>query len=521
LTAGRRRFGRRVGVAYHREVIAAPRPLALALTLCACTSAGEDSETSAVTLGGTGVSTLTSGPSTTGSASETSTASASDGGTTTAADSTGTETGATDCTFCNGPNEACIDDVCVTTCEGQQPDPCGPAQVCDVISGECHAPADPCTLSGSYIACGPSSCGPGSVCNGQGECIPLAPCGAVDCLDDGTCWGAACTCERQSTCTTAPDVTALNGPFSTDIGDLEFADDCTAWMVTLRSGTDFVRRLATDGTLTEWAGVANLNMGEIKVLKALAPPPRIGPGTAEALCAAATNAGASGRLGQRPAAGVEGLGEVAITYTCCPTCGCFVDPPQGVARLVEADPNPLPIVIAALPTQGTGPFGNTPADAGPQGLTWGVDRVLYVGNSTANGELNSLDLDTGTQSLLAPLPARVTAGAAVSAAHNLLATEGGTLYLYNVETAQVATIGELGEDVTSLSHDAFSGIVYAGLRNLDVVAIRPFSADVQPFDTMPAAGRVAVSPDGQLWYVPLKIVAPAESISAWDLPDSL
>jgi hypothetical protein len=40
---------------------------------------------------------------------------------------------------------------------------------------------------------------------------------------------------------------------------------------------------------------------------------------------------------------------------------------------------PLPIVIVAQKTQGSGPFGSTAADAGPQGLTWGVDRVLYVG----------------------------------------------------------------------------------------------------------------------------------------------
>jgi len=69
-----------------------------------------------------------------------------------------------------------------------------------------------------------------------------------------------------------PDLDALNGSFSTEIVDLEFADDCTAWMATLRSGTDYVRRLETDGTVTEWAGVSNLDMGEIKVLKSLVVP---------------------------------------------------------------------------------------------------------------------------------------------------------------------------------------------------------------------------------------------------------
>lgn len=431
--------------------------------------------------------------------------------------------GSNDCTFCDGPNEACIDDVCVTTCQGQVPDPCPPGEVCDVISGECHAPSDPCTLAGPSIACGDASCGPGSVCDDQGGCIPLPPCGNVACLDDGQCWGIGCACERTTECAMPPDPAGLNGPFSVDIGDLEFADDCTAWMVTLRSGTDYVRRLELDGTLTEWAGVANLNMGEIKVLKALTPPAGISTGDPASLGTGADpGPGAPSRqLGTPPAQGIEGNGEVAITYTCCPTCGCFVDPPQGVARLITDDPNPLPIVIVAAPTQGTGPFGNTPADAGPQGLTWGDDRVLYVGNSSANGELNAVDLDSGMQAVLAPLPARVTAGAAISGAHNLFATEGGALHIYNVDTGLVSNIGIAADDVTALSHDAFSGIVYASLRNLDVVAIRPFAAQLTPFETMPAIGRVSVSPDGQLWYVPVDIVAPGQSITAWDLPDAL
>ena len=140
-------------------------------------------------------------------------------------------------------------------------------------------------------------------------------------------------------------------------------------MVTLRSGTDYVRKLTPEGDLTTWAGVANLNMGEIKVLKALVP--------------ASAPHGQPDALTTQQQSQVEGIGEVAITYTCCPTCGCFVDPPQGVARLDEENMmNPLPIIIAAMPTQGSGPFGNTPADAGPMGLTWGEDRVLYVGSST-------------------------------------------------------------------------------------------------------------------------------------------
>lgn len=430
------------------------------------------------------------------------------------------------CLFCDAPNQQCEGDQCVTTCQGQLPDPCGPAQVCDVMSGECRDPEAPCTVAGDSEPCDGRQCGPGSVCDGQGACIPVAPCGDVACLPTGECWGTFCACERTIDCT-PPAVDALNGPFAVEISGLEFADDCTAWMVTLRSGTDYVRRLTPDGTLTEWAGVSNLNMGEVKVLKAVTPPAGIMKGRPGDLTAAArphARRGDTDALAGAAAGGAEGIGEVAITYTCCSACGCFTDPPQGVARLVEDDPaNPLPLVIEAVITSGTGPFGAAVADSGPFGLTWGIDRVLYVGNSTANGDIVTADLDLGTQSALAPLTGRITAGAPVSAAHLLFAIEGGQVYRFNVNTLEAELLAELGDDVTSLSHDAFDGRVYAGLRSLDVVALRPHpggpGGTVEAFDVMPGRGRVAVSPDGQLWFSPVAYLE-ANAIFAWDLPDA-
>ena len=219
----------------------------------------------------------------------------------------------------------------------------------------------------------------------------------------------------------------------------DFADDCNAWMVTLRSGPDYVRRLTPAGVVTTWTGVANLNMGEVKVLRRLTIPQ-----LKHALPLADHPA---------PPKPVEGLGEVAITYTCCPSCGCQVNPPQGVARLDEMNVNnPLPIIIVAKATQGTGPFGNTAADAGPQGLTWGEDRVLYVGNSTANGEYNTANLDKMTQEVVNVFNARVTASAPISPVHLLVALDGGDLYRFNVLTKQADFALDLMANVTSLIH---------------------------------------------------------------------
>lgn len=423
--------------------------------------------------------------------------------------SEGSSTTGPSCGVCDEPNQECVDNQCITSCQGQDPDPCGPAQVCDVISGDCKDPADVCVLDGPSAACGPVTCGPGSVCDGVDTCLPIAPCAAVDCTQGGACWGIQCSCERVKDCVD-PALAALNGPFSKEIGGLDFADDCTAWMVTLRSGTDYLRRLKPDGTLSEWAGVANLNMGEVKVLRSLTIPQLTIP----------FPLGDVGAVDPPAPAPIEGLGEVAITYTCCAACGCQADPPQGVARLIEEDlVKPLPIVIVAKVTQGMGPFGDKGADAGPQGLTWGVDRVLYVGNSTMNGDFNSADLEMGTQEIEFNFADRVTAAAPVSPVHLVVGLIGGEVHRFNVLTKQAELLVDLDANITGFSHDNFTGQVYAGLSTLEIAVFDPFTGEVATFDQMPGKGRVTFSPSGTLYFSPVKYLFNG-TITSYDLPDA-
>jgi hypothetical protein len=414
----------------------------------------------------------------------------------------GATTSPSGCDDCSAPNQQCVDGECVTGCQGQDPDPCPMGQVCDVVSGECHAPDAACTLAGPSEPCDAHDCGPGSVCDGLGACVPVAPCAGVVCTDEGACWGLGCACERPIDCADPP-LEALNGPFSEKLMGMDFADDCTAYMVTLRDGTDYLRRLRPDGELTEWPGVSNLDMGEVKVLRRLTVPQlHVTPPVANGPVP--------------PPAPVEGLGEVAITYTCIG--GCDGDVPQGVARLVEEDlQNPLPIVIPATTTTGVGPFMAPVADAGPQGLTWGEDRVLYVGNSTANGEYNTADLAMGVAGIVTVFPARVNASAPVSPAHLLVALEGGAVHRYNVLTKQAEPLVELGAHVTSLSHDAFTGQVYVATSALEILVLDPWTGSFEVFAAMPGKGRAAVSPSGKLYFVPARYLEEG-SISSWDLP---
>ena len=452
----------------------------------------------------------------TGSATDTSSSSATESSDTqsTSDSSSSTDTDTTSDSSSSSTDTNTTSDSTDTGPSGCQGDPesCEPGTLCDVITGDCVLPDTPCALTGPSVDCEGQLCGPGSVCDDQGTCIPIAPCGQVTC-EGSQCWGDSCVCDRPITCTTAT-AEQLNGGFSTDIFGLDFADDCNAWMVTLRSGTDYLRRLTPSGDLSEWPGVANLNMGEVKVLKALNPQaPAQGIDDIH---------GPLGESQQEQPYGGSDLGEVAITYTCCPTCGCQANPPQGVARLLEGDPQPLPIVLVAIATQGNaGPFGSTAADAGPMGLTWGEDLRLYVGNSMANGNFDTADLDLVTQELLTQFDNRVTAAAAVSSVHLLVALDTGELLRFNTAINQTTFLVDLEVGVTSLSHDSFTGMVYAGLSDLGVVEVDPFTGEFLDFETMPSKGRVAVSPDGKLWYVPAKYAGGDQPLSAWDLPNTL
>ena len=150
---------------------------------------------------------------------------------------------------------------------------------------------------------------------------------------------------------------------------------------------------------------------------------------------------------------------------------------------------------------------------------WLPARVLYVGNSTMNGDFNSANLEKMEQAVEFKFMDRVTAAAPVSPAHLVVGLIGGDVYRYNVLTKQAEFLLDLGADTTGFSHDRFTGQVYAGLSNLEIVVFDPFTGEIASFAKMPGKGRVTVSPSGNLYYAPVKYVAPGV-ITPFDLPDS-
>ena len=378
---------------------------------------------------------------------------------------------------CTGPGQSCRDGRCIDDCRSTTAVPCGDVERCDWSTGLCSPTDTPCALFGAPDPCpdpvgGPEwACAPGTACLPEGGCVPTAPCARQVCGVDRLCHGEDCPCDRPvGSCRPASPAQLSDPAFTRSAMDLEFDDACHAYTVTMISGTDYLREMLPDGTLQTWAGVANLNMGEVAVLR------RQG-----------------GEFGGT-------IGEVALTYICCAACGCAARPPQGVAHL-ERGTGALPQVIEAVTTSGTGPFGSYILDTGPYGLTWGRDRNLYVGNVTTNGEVHRIDLDAATTTRLATLPSRVYAQAPYDLVRLLVASADHSIQLLHTRTGGLTAWTTTEDDVTSLVRDPFTGRVYCELRDGRIVEYDADGSYRGLLATAPRSGRLTIAPDGGLYHI--------------------
>ena len=414
---------------------------------------------------------------------------------------------------CVGAGKSCRKGACVDDCRPKEAGPCATGTTCDFTDGLCKDPKSPCFLPGdTFEECPGSSgskraCGAGTFCDGKGTCVPaLAGCRDLECDETGRCWGANCACDRPPGVCTPAKLDDLNraefvGALATDRDgegafDLDFDDICTAYVATMISGPDFLRQMTPDGTLTEWKSTTNLNMGQVSVLRI-------------------------------PAAEFKTLGDVAATYICCAACGCVETGTDGRLGVIHLDrtssTRPLPNVLPAKASSGTGPFRNTSIDTGPYGLVWGPDKALYVGNVDANGDFVRVDLATLAKTKVATFAARVTASAVFDLQRLLVATEGGKVFVLTTATGAVTDFATLKGDVTSLRRDRFTGRVYAEIHTTppDIVEVTADGKSVSSFQKPPRIGRITIAPDGWLYHLS---VFPAvgwkakTAIVRWPLP---
>ncbi len=387
---------------------------------------------------------------------------------------------------CNNAGEVCVNGVCARDCRVNNATACAMGEVCDFVDGLCRAPSQ-CTVSGTFSLCNEGQfCGPGTECNGAGRCAPDGRCQSVVC-DGQRCFGENCPCMRPAARCQVAALDQLNRsdfvgarPINNEtfegIMDLEFDDVCTAYAVTTISGTDMLRQLTPDGTLTATRGATNLDMGEVAVLRNF-----------------------RGTFGMS-------LGEVALTYICIAGCiGGGPDAQQGVARLDRANAmRPLPNVVQSMITTGMGPFANRATDAGPFGLTYGQDGNLYVGNLDANGEFYRVNLLNAMRTLVHRFDSRVHASAVFDSGRLLIALENREIWLLNIAGAAMPVRwATMPGQVTSMTRDRFTGRVYAELRGMpepQIVEISPDGMRTTVFQRPSRLGRIAIAPDNFLYH---------------------
>jgi hypothetical protein len=406
---------------------------------------------------------------------------------------------------CSGPGEICQDGACLVDCKKPGASPCAAGTVCDVSdasSGQCVAPGTPCLTTSAPEPCGDRVCGPGSICDGEGQCYPRIPCKDLACNEEG-CWGSQCACTRSIGCSPAPlgapgeAGTLHDNTFRAGLVDLELDPTCTAWGVTLISGPDYLRSISPDGLVNSYPGVTNLNMGEVSVLQDIVVPKSGGP---------------------KPVP-PEDL-EVALSYICCSACGCQLQStPQGVSRF-EPETSTLPLVIPSQTfTDGAGPFGATVIDTGPAGLTYGTDRVLYVGNVDVNGDYHRLDLATNDKTVVTTFGARVYASTPFDALSMLVALEGGEIHLLRLTDATSKVWATSDSPVTGLVRDSFDGSVYVARKD---GSIWKYSEDGQgaPEQTAEGPSRLTIAPDGYLYAIQLgpSFADSSPTFARWELP---
>ncbi len=392
-----------------------------------------------------------------------------------------------------GPGQACAGGACVDDCAGPGATPCGAGTVCNVgdgKAGQCVPVGGACVVTGPFEACGGKVCGPGSSCNPKiGACVADLPCIGLTC-DGGVCHGAACPCDRPApTCAVAPLASLNAAAFTYGLVDLDVDLQCGAWGVTVLSGPDYLRKMSPAGQVTSVTGVTNLNMGEVAAIQGM------------------------GSIGQ------GNVVDVALTYNCCANCGCQAGSPQGVAHF-DAQTGTLPMVIPAIKTTtGPGPFGDGYLDTGPQGLSYGLGRQVYVGNIATNGDVYSVDLDTSTKSLVATLPSRVYAAAPYDGTRLLVAMATKELVLLHVADGSTTPFATAPADITSLARDSFTGDVYVGLKGGAVQRLSGKGKDLGQFAKAKGSGRISIAHDNYLYQVNVAPVAYA-TVERFALPAS-
>ena len=293
--------------------------------------------------------------------------------------------------------------------------------------------------------------------DGDGE-TPYAY-GGTDCDDtDASVNQAAANC--RATCT-PPSTTTLATYDPSGVTDLQFDDDCVAWVSTVISGTDYVYSIDSSGTTTVYSGASNHDIGSVAV-------------------------------------DPSGSGSFAVSY-------------NNVGYFGVVSGSSIPVLTTGGYRKGSN-WSNQYLNNNASSMAWDSSGCIWLPNFSAKGSLDCFS-SSGGYTTLATL-ADYVESVALDADETLYASVDATVY--QVDSQGTATTWfTFNEPVLDMVLD-LTGEAYV-LTDLGVILLVDSTGTTSStYASVSGEGKLAISPDGTLYYVQSQPVSPAV-YSSWSL----
>ncbi len=292
--------------------------------------------------------------------------------------------------------------------------------------------------------------------DGDGE-SPYAY-GGTDCDDDDASVNqAAGNC--RAACT-PPSTSTLASRDPSGVSDLQFDEDCNAWVTTLISGTDYVYRIDSAGTQTIYTGASNHNIGSI----ALDP---------------------------------SGTG-FAVSY-------------NNVGYLGVSSSASIPVVATGGYASGTN-FSNGYLREAASSMAWDSSGRIWMPNFGASGVLKRFTA-SGTGTTVTTMSGYIES-VALDINEDLYVSVGATVYRVSA-AGSTSTYFTLPNTVLDMVFD-ITGELYVLTTANQIIVVDAGGTGSSTFATVGSEGKLAISPDGTLYHLDSQPTG-AASYQSWAL----
>ena len=292
--------------------------------------------------------------------------------------------------------------------------------------------------------------------DGDGE-SPYAA-GGTDCDDDdATVSQAAGNC--RATCT-PPSTSTLASRDPSGVSDLQFDQDCNAWVSTLISGTDYVYRIDSAGTRTIYTGASNHNIGSI----ALDP---------------------------------SGSG-VAVSY-------------NNVGYLGVSSGTSIPVVATGGFATGTN-FASGYLRQSASSMAWDSSGCIWMPNFASSGTIDCYS-SSGSGTTRATLSGYVES-VALDINEDLYVSVGASVIAVS-GAGSTSTYITLSDIILDMVFD-ITGELYVLTDANEIIVVDAGGTGTSVFSTVSSEGKLAISPDGTLYQLDSQPVGAASYLS-WAL----